>query len=185
MPSKIGRKRPMLTPCGGLAVEVNLEPHNRAGFRRSVFLRRQVAIPVKSSMVMLIFRLFGKTQAISLREHSALNPDILAPRTAGIPVAYIPAGSTPDTGANTAADSPRRLRFLSYNIQIGIATSRYRQYLTHSWKHVLPSTQRLGNLDRIARPVRGSDIVGLQEVDAGSLRSRYTNQTEYFAMQGD
>ena len=133
---------------------------------------------------MLVSRLFGKTQTISLREHSALNPDISVPRTAGIPVAYIPAGSAPDIGENTAADSPRRLRLLSYNIQIGIATSRYRQYLTHSWKHVLPSTQRLGNLDRIARLIRGSDIVGLQEVDAGSLRSGYINQTEYLAMQG-
>ncbi|MEK7696756.1 MAG: EEP domain-containing protein, partial [Pseudomonadota bacterium] len=85
----------------------------------------------------------------------------------------MPAGSAPDIGENTAADSPRRLRLLSYNIQIGIATSRYRQYLTHSWKHVLPSTQRLGNLDRIARLIRSSDVVGLQEVDAGSLRSGY------------
>ena len=49
---------------------------------------------------------------------------------------------------------------------------------------MLPSTQRLGNLDRIARLIRGSDIVGLQEVDAGSLRSGYINQTEYLAMQG-
>ena len=55
---------------------------------------------------MLVSRLFGKTQTISLREHSALNPDISVPRTAGIPVAYIPAGSAPDIGENTAADSP-------------------------------------------------------------------------------
>lgn len=97
---------------------------------------------------------------------------------------YLPAGYAPDADENTAAESPRRLRLLSYNIQTGIATSRYRHYLTHSWKHVLPSTQRLGNLDRIARLIRSADIVGLQETDAGSLRSGYINLTEYLALQG-
>lgn len=86
--------------------------------------------------------------------------------------------------AETAPGPARRLRLLSYNIQTGIATSKYRHYLTHSWKHVLPYPERLENLNRIARLIRGFDIVGLQEVDAGSLRSGYINQTEYLAMQG-
>ena len=85
----------------------------------------------------------------------------------------------------TTADAGKvhgtRLRLLSYNIQAGITTSRYHHYLTHSWKHVLPHAQRLDNLDRIARIVRDFDIVGLQEVDAGSLRSGFINQTEYLA----
>lgn len=75
----------------------------------------------------------------------------------------------------------RRLRLLTYNIQTGIATSRYRHYLTHSWKHVLPCAGRRDNLDRIASLVRHYDIVGLQEADAGSLRSGYVNLTEYLA----
>jgi endonuclease/exonuclease/phosphatase family metal-dependent hydrolase len=74
-----------------------------------------------------------------------------------------------------------RLRLLTYNIQTGIATSRYRHYLTHSWKHVLPCAGRRDNLDRIAGLVRHYDIVGLQEADAGSLRSGYVNLTEYLA----
>jgi endonuclease/exonuclease/phosphatase family metal-dependent hydrolase len=82
-----------------------------------------------------------------------------------------PAGST----------AGRRLRLLTYNIQTGIATSRYRHYLTHSWKHVLPCPARRGNLDLIANLVRHYDIVGLQEADAGSLRSGYINLTEYLA----
>ena len=51
---------------------------------------------------------------------------------------------------------------------------------------MLPSTQRLGNLDRIARLIRSSDIVGLQEVDAGSLaRAVATSiRPNIFAMQG-
>lgn len=84
-------------------------------------------------------------------------------------------------GRAAAADTGQRLRILSYNIQVGITTSRPHHYLTHSWKHVLPHPQRMANLDRIAQLVAGFDIVGLQEVDAGSLRSGFINQTEYLA----
>jgi endonuclease/exonuclease/phosphatase family metal-dependent hydrolase len=86
----------------------------------------------------------------------------------------------PPAGNVAAADS-RRLRLLSYNIQTGISGTRYRDYLTQSWQHVLPSSRRMGNLDRIARLISRFDIVGLQEVDAGSLRSGFINQTEYLA----
>jgi endonuclease/exonuclease/phosphatase family metal-dependent hydrolase len=101
-----------------------------------------------------------------------------------VPAVHLPARRAPEPAEGAVPDGARRLRLLSYNIQTGIATSRYRHYLTHSWKHVLPSTQRLENLDRIARLARGFDIVGLQEADAGSLRSGYINQTEYLALQG-
>jgi len=74
-----------------------------------------------------------------------------------------------------------RLRLLSYNIQTGISTSRYRQYFTQSWKHVLPHSERFENLDRIATLTSEYDIVGLQEVDAGSLRSGFINLTKYLA----
>ncbi len=75
----------------------------------------------------------------------------------------------------------RRLRLLSYNIQLGIASHGYHHYLMHSWKHVLPYPERLENLERIARCIAGYDVVGLQEVDGGSLRSGFVNQTEYLA----
>lgn len=77
----------------------------------------------------------------------------------------------------------RRLKLLSYNIQTGIAAKGYRHYFTHSWKHVLPCTKRLDNLDRIATMVGQYDIVGLQEVDGGSLRSGFINQIEYLALE--
>jgi len=73
------------------------------------------------------------------------------------------------------------LRMLSYNIQIGIKTRRYRQYLTHSWKHVLNHPQRFDNLDRIARLTSDYDLVGVQEADAGSARSGFVNITQYLA----
>lgn len=78
-------------------------------------------------------------------------------------------------------DGGRRLRLLSYNIQTGTSTSHYRQFLTQSWRQVLPHSQRIENLGGIAQMIREYDVVGLQEVDAGSLRSGFINQTEYIA----
>ncbi len=77
------------------------------------------------------------------------------------------------------------LRVMSYNIQVGISTSRPRQYVTGSWKHILPCSQRLPNLDRAARLIQQYDIIGLQEVDAGSLRSNFINLAEYLAERAD
>ena len=88
-----------------------------------------------------------------------------------------------DDISHTRPSGPRRLRLLSYNIQAGIATSRYRHYLTHSWKHLLPHPQRLDALDRMATILGDYDIVGLQEADGGSLRSNFINLTEYLAVQ--
>jgi endonuclease/exonuclease/phosphatase family metal-dependent hydrolase len=75
----------------------------------------------------------------------------------------------------------QRIRLLSYNVQAGISTAKYRHYVTHSWKHVLPHPQRFSNLDRVARLVSDYDVIGLQEVDAGSLRSGYVNLTQYIS----
>lgn len=80
--------------------------------------------------------------------------------------------------------SSQILKIMSYNIQVGIATKQPHHYLLHSWKHVLPHSQRLANLDRVARLLSDFDIVGLQEVDAGSLRSNYINLAEYLALKG-
>jgi len=83
--------------------------------------------------------------------------------------------------ANAEANMGQRLRLLSYNVQAGISTAKYRHYITHSWKHVLPHGQRFNNLDRIARLISDYDIIGLQEVDAGSLRSGFVNLTQYLS----
>lgn len=83
----------------------------------------------------------------------------------------------------TALAQLTRVRLLSFNIQAGIASSKYRHYVTQSWKHVLPYPERLENLDRIATLARDFDVVGLQESDGGSLRSGFINQTEYLALQ--
>ena len=75
----------------------------------------------------------------------------------------------------------QQLNLLSYNIQAGIYTRHYGEYVTSSWKHVLPHRERLHNLNRIASMLRDFDLVGLQEVDSGSLRSGFIDQTEYLA----
>lgn len=86
--------------------------------------------------------------------------------------------------SETGVRSPRRLRLLSYNIQAGVYTGRYRQYVTQSWKQLLPHRERLANLNRIAAMLASFDLVGLQEVDSGSLRSGFVDQTEYLAHRG-
>lgn len=87
--------------------------------------------------------------------------------------------------ANVAPDQARRLKLMTYNIQVGIASKRYRHYLTHSWKHVLPHADSFNNLDRIAELVNSFDIVALQEADAGSFRSLFINQVEFLARRGN
>jgi endonuclease/exonuclease/phosphatase family metal-dependent hydrolase len=73
------------------------------------------------------------------------------------------------------------IRLLSYNIQVGISTKKNMDYFTSSWKHFMPHTKRIENLKRLAKLIGGYDIVGLQELDSGSFRSGFVNQTEYLA----
>ncbi|CAK0766701.1 Endonuclease [Gammaproteobacteria bacterium] len=87
-------------------------------------------------------------------------------------------------GQSTATLSPSNgqvFSILSYNIQVGIDTRRSGEYLTQGWKHLLPNPERIPNLNRIARLLASYDLVGLQEVDAGGLRSGFLDQTEYLA----
>lgn len=51
--------------------------------------------------------------------------------------------------------------------------------LTGSWRLAFPSRTRLPNLGRIAQLLKPFDIVGLQEVDGGGLRSQNIIQTQY------
>jgi endonuclease/exonuclease/phosphatase family metal-dependent hydrolase len=77
----------------------------------------------------------------------------------------------------------KRLRLASFNIQTGITTASYRDYITGSWRHIWPSRKRLPNLNRIAHLLKPFDIVGLQEVDGGGARSHNIVQTQYLAEQ--
>lgn len=77
--------------------------------------------------------------------------------------------------------SRNTLSLMSFNIQTGVDTKDFHEYVTKSWKHLLPLKERISNLNRIADLVQSYDIVGLQEVDSGSLRTGFLDQTEYLA----
>ncbi|NJN45183.1 MAG: EEP domain-containing protein [Candidatus Competibacteraceae bacterium] len=101
-----------------------------------------------------------------------------------------PGGSPPwSAGQLDSDDRPQswtgqRLRLLSYNIQAGLSTAKYSHYLTRSWQHIVPVPSRMENLDGIAQLIPDYDIVALQEVDTGSLRSGFVNQAKYLAERG-
>jgi len=82
---------------------------------------------------------------------------------------------------DTGVPDRRRLRLLSFNAQVGIPATGVHHYLTNSWKHFLPFDGRMANLDRVARFISGFDLVGLQEMDAGSMRSNYVDLTAYLS----
>jgi endonuclease/exonuclease/phosphatase family metal-dependent hydrolase len=79
------------------------------------------------------------------------------------------------------ADNTQLLRLLSYNIQVGIQTRHFADYIMASWQHLLPNQKRLENLHKISQLLKPYDLIALQEVDGGSLRSSYINQVEYLA----
>lgn len=122
----------------------------------------------------------------SVKYHNATNGDP-APATGTGPTitGSRPRISTPGPDASGVcllqADQP--LRLLTYNMQVGIETARYRHYVTRGWRHVLPCTRREDNLRRLAALLGEYDIIALQEADAGSVRSMHVNQVEFLARE--
>src|ERR1700754_3865443 len=82
---------------------------------------------------------------------------------------------------NPSPAPERTLRLLSCNILAGASVQRYSDYVTRSVNAVLPGRAKLANLDSLAELLHEFDVVGLQEADAGSLRSGFLNQTRYLA----
>jgi len=75
----------------------------------------------------------------------------------------------------------KTLKLLSYNIQVGIHTRQYHDYILRAWQHLWPTHRREHNLQQIAELIRHFDIIALQEVDGGSFRTKYVNQIHYLA----
>lgn len=73
------------------------------------------------------------------------------------------------------------MKLLTFNIQVGNNTNQFHHYFTRSWQHVLPYKDRAKTLQRIAELINKYDLVALQEVDGGSLRSSGINQVEFLA----
>ncbi|HVF33755.1 MAG TPA: endonuclease/exonuclease/phosphatase family protein, partial [Candidatus Saccharimonadia bacterium] len=87
--------------------------------------------------------------------------------------------------ARRADPDGRELKLLSFNIQAGSSTEKYRHYITRSVQHLLPHPRKARNLNDIAKLATEYDLVALQEVDAGSLRTGFTNQVHYLAERGE
>lgn len=77
----------------------------------------------------------------------------------------------------------RTLKVTSFNMQAGIGSHRPRHVFTHGWRYLLPHRATIENLEHIAEIIASSDLVALQEADAGSYRSRFIHQQEYLAMK--
>lgn len=73
---------------------------------------------------------------------------------------------------------PLALNILSYNTHVGITATNRVLRIANAWQHLLPSRQKLRNIRSISDTFRQYDIVGIQESDAGSLRSGFINHTE-------
>lgn len=73
----------------------------------------------------------------------------------------------------------------SVNIQAGLSTHSYRDYITKSWNHVTPLTaKKYRSLSAICDQIKKFDFVGVQEVDPGSVRSGFQNQAMWLAERG-
>ena len=89
----------------------------------------------------------------------------------------------PKSNANAvpAPGKQEELRILTYNIQTGLPSSNLRDQVTASWRHIFPTTARQENLSRIAEVLQDYDVVALQEIDPGSIRTGFMNQVQYLA----
>ena len=82
------------------------------------------------------------------------------------------------------ACSSKIWRVGSLNAQAGIATHKYRDYLTGSWHHVSGGGIKEKNLRSILDHTQHLDVFGVQELDPGSLRSGQLNQAHWMAQHG-
>jgi endonuclease/exonuclease/phosphatase family metal-dependent hydrolase len=77
--------------------------------------------------------------------------------------------------------SSHNINILTFNTHVGIRASSDAYRLINAWKHFLPSSDKVKNLNRIAEILKHFDIVGIQESDGGSLRSDFINHTIHLA----
>ncbi len=70
------------------------------------------------------------------------------------------------------------MRFLNYNIQAGIGTRNYTDYLVRLHHQVAATKAKATTLSQIGKFMSEFDIVCLQEIDLGGFRSGFRNQAE-------
>lgn len=78
-----------------------------------------------------------------------------------------------------------QLHILTFNIQAGLNSKAYSDYVKSSVSQFLPSAPNLPHISAIGDLIKPYDIVALQELDAGSHRSGHLNQLSYLAQHGE
>lgn len=73
------------------------------------------------------------------------------------------------------------MKLLTWNIQAGIGTSRYRDYLLRAHLQLVHAPSKTTALHNIAREIAPYDVVCLQEVDLGGRRAGYRSQVDDIA----
>jgi len=73
------------------------------------------------------------------------------------------------------------VKLLTWNIQAGIGTSRYRDYLLRAHLQLFHAPSKTEALQNIAREIAHYDVVCLQEVDLGGRRSAHNSQIDEIA----
>ena len=73
------------------------------------------------------------------------------------------------------------MNLLTWNIQAGIGTSRYGDYLLRAHLQVFHAPSKTVTLHNIAREIAHYDVVCLQEIDLGGRRAGYRSQVDEIA----
>lgn len=75
------------------------------------------------------------------------------------------------------------MHLLTWNIQAGIGTARFRDYLLHAHRQVIHTRSKTTALRRIASAIAPYDVVCLQEIDLGGRRAGFASQVDAIAEQ--
>ncbi len=73
------------------------------------------------------------------------------------------------------------MNVLTWNIQAGIGTSRFRDYLLHAHRQVIHTRSKITTLRLIASAIARYDVVCLQEIDLGGRRAGFRSQVDTIA----
>ena len=77
-----------------------------------------------------------------------------------------------------------QFQIMTFNIQAGLNSKAYADYVKSSVSQFLPSEPNLPHITAIADLIKSYDFIGLQELDAGSYRSGHLNQLSFLAKHG-
>jgi endonuclease/exonuclease/phosphatase family metal-dependent hydrolase len=78
----------------------------------------------------------------------------------------------------------KTLKLLTYNIQTGVGTASSNNHVSNLWQQIKPHKGRHVNLKKVATMLSEYDVVALQELDMGSVRSRQVDQLQYLCEHG-